>query len=149
MSEREPAEPVREQRFSISHQDRQGRTREGVFLYRRPSLRDLLRIEAERARLCEGQPVDREFQVLASMLARLKVVLREVPTWLRWDEVEDLGLLTRISEEVDRLEGDWFRGDDAGGGGATAGARTSERADAALPAAALVGAEVRPSAHQR
>ena len=148
-SERQPVEPVREQRFPMSHLDRQGQTREGVFLYRRPSLRDLLRIEAERTRLCEGQPVDREFQVLAGMLARLKVVLREVPAWLRWDELEDLELLTKLSEEVDRLEGAWFRGDDADRGGAQPGTSARGHAGDAVPAATLVGSEVQPSAHQR
>lgn len=143
-----PTEPAREKRFSLEHVDRQGKTWAGVFFYRRPSLRDLLRIEAEKSRLCEGQSVDREFLVLASMLARLKIVLREVPAWLRWDELEDLDLLTRLSEEVDRIEGDWFRRDDASGSGADAGARAGAGAQRGVPAAAVVGPQVRASADQ-
>ncbi len=142
-------EPVREKRFSLSHVDGSGRTWDGVFLYRRPSLRDLLRIEAEKARLTEGQTVDREFLVLASMMARLKVVLPDVPAWLRWDEIEDLGLLTRLTEEVDRIEGDWFRGDDAGRGSAGVGAPASARAERVPPAAPVVGREVPAAADQR
>ena len=144
-----PAEPVREKRFSFEHVDPGGARHSGVFFYRRPTLRDLLRIEAERQRLCEGQTLDREFAILAAMLARLKVVLPEVPRWLRWDEVDDLGLLTRLNEEVDRLEGSWFRGDDAARGGAEPGAPARARADGAVPAAPLVDAEVQPSGHER
>ena len=144
-----PSEPVREKRFSHQHIDRQGKTWEVVLFYRRPSLRDLLRIEAEKARLCEGQAVDREFLVLASMLARLKVVLREIPAWLRWDELEDLELVTKLSEEVDHIEGDWFRRGESGGSGEDPGARAGAGAERAVPPAAVVGAQVRPSADQR
>ncbi len=143
------SEPIREKRFPFQHLDRQGKTWDGVFFYRRPSLRDLLRIEVEKARLCEGQAVDREFLVLAGMLARLKVVLREVPAWLRWDELEDLDLLARLHEEVDRIEGDWFRRGDAGGGSAEPGARANTGEKRAVPAAPVVGAQVRASADQR
>lgn len=149
MSEpRQAAEPLREKRFSFSHVDRAGRTLEGVFFYRRPSLRDLLRIEAEKARLCEGQALEREFLILASMMARLRVVLREVPKWLKWDELEDLTVVTRLSEEVDRIEGDWFRRDDAGGGGEGAGARAGADADRAVPAPPVVGPEVQSAADE-
>lgn len=145
----EPTEPVREKRFSFSWQEPGGRLLEGVLLYRRPTVRDLLRIEAERARLCEGQSLDPEWQILAGMLAQLKVVLREVPPWLRWDELEDVGLVTRLYEEVARIDGAWFRRDDGAAGGAGAGAAAGPRADDAVPAAPVVGPEVRPAAHQR
>jgi hypothetical protein len=142
-------EPMREKRFSLTYVDPRGRSQDGVFLYHRPSLQDLLRIEAEKARLLEGQVVEKDFLILAFMMARLKVVLREVPAWLRWDEVEDVGLVTRLTEEVDRLEGDWFRGDDARGGSPGAGAREAARAERAAPAAAVVGGQVPPAADQR
>ena len=145
---KQPGEPIREKRFSLQHVDPHGRTFEGMFFYRRPSLRDLLRIEAERARLCEGQALEREFLVLAAMIARLKVVLREVPRWLDWDDLDELSLVTRLSEEVDRIEGEWFRGDDAGGGGPDAGAPARPRAERAVPAAPVVGPEVPAAAHQ-
>lgn len=144
-----PVEPVKEQRFSFSHVDEHGRTFEGVFRYVRPSLRDLLRIEAEKQRLAEGQPLDREFLVLASMMARLKVVLREVPSWLRWDELSDLAVVTRLSEEVDRIEGAWFPGRDAGGSGASAGAASGAGAEPAVPAPAMVDPEVPAATHVR
>ena len=142
------AEPVREKRFAFSYADPRGKLWEGAFFYRRPTLRDLLRIEAERARLCEGQPLDREWLVLASMIARLKVVLREVPAWCRWDELEELGIVTRLSEEVDRLEGSWFRGDDAGEGGASGGAHAGADAKRAVPAPPVVGGQVQPAADE-
>jgi len=145
---RQPGEPIREKRFSLQYVDPHGRTYEGTFFYRRPSLRDLLRIEAERARLCEGQALEREFLVLAAMIARLKVVLREVPRWLDWDDLDELSLVTRLSEEVDLIEGAWFRGDDAGGGGEDAGAQARPRAERAVPAAPVVGPQVPAAAHQ-
>jgi hypothetical protein len=148
-SSSQPIEPAREKRFSFSHVDRHGQTWEGVFLYHRPNLRDLLRIGAERARLCEGQPVEREFLILAGMLARLKVVLREVPRWLRWEDLEEIELVKRLDEEVDRIEGAWFRGDDAARGGEEPGARAGAGQGRPVPVAPVVGAEVPASAHQR
>ena len=145
----DPTEPVREKRFSFSLHDPGGRLHEGVFLYRRPNVRDLLRIEAERARLCEGQPLEREWQILAGMLAQLRIVLREVPPWFRWDELEDVGLVTRLYEEVARIDGAWFRRDDEGGGGEDARARAGARADVVVPAPTVVGAEVPPATHER
>ncbi len=145
----DPTEPVREKRFPFSLHDPGGRPRDGVFLYRRPNVRDLLRIEAERARLCEGQPLEREWLILAGMLAQLRIVLREVPPWFRWDEVEDVGLVTRLYEEVARIDGAWFRRDDDGGGGEEPRAPASTPADDVVRAPAVVGAEVRPATHER
>lgn len=142
-------QPEREKRFHFSHTDPDGRVLEGVFLWRRPTLRDLLRIEAERVRLCEGQALEGEFLVLATFLARLKVVLREVPAWLVWDELDELALVSRLHAEVMRLEDAWFRRGDARGGGPGAGARAGANEAAGVPAAPLVGAEVSPPAHER
>jgi hypothetical protein len=44
-------DPVREKRLRFPREGTDGRVLEGNFFYRRPSPRDLLRIEAEKARL--------------------------------------------------------------------------------------------------
>ncbi len=110
-------EPVREKRFHFRHEGADGRVLEGQFLYRRASLRDLLRIEAEKARLTEGQSLGKEYQVLAAMLAHLRVVLREVPKWLDWDTLDDVAFVMRLHEEVSRYEASWFRDGQPIGGG--------------------------------
>lgn len=142
-------EPSRELRFSFSYADARGRTWEGVFLWRRPTVRDLIRIEAERARLCEGQALDPAYTVLATMLARLKVVLRETPTWCRWDELEDPRLITQLHEEVERIEQEWFRWLEPRGGGEEPGAAAGPRGGAAVPAAPVVDPQVPAAADVR
>lgn len=123
-NETPPEEPLREKVFTITHVDAHGKTFTGAFRWVRPTLRDHLRIAAEQHRLSEGLELDVEYRGLAAMLAHLKVVLREVPKGWSWDEVEDPALLAAIFDEVRRLEERWFRGggDDAGAGGAAAGA---------------------------
>jgi hypothetical protein len=140
---------LREKRFSFSYADAQGKVWEGVFFWRRPGLRDFLRIEAERARLCEAQLLGPDFEALATMMSRLKIVLREVPAWLLWDELDDLGLLKHLHREVTQLEEAWFRRHESHGGGPDPGAPSGEEAQPGVRAPQVVVPQVRAAADQR
>ena len=142
-----PGEPVREKRFSISHVDSDGCAREGSFLYRRSSYRDRFRIGAELQRMTEGLVLGDGLMNEAAMFAWLKTVVREVPPWFQWDAVEE-GLLLRIFEEVDRIDGAWFRRHDAARSGASPGPGAPAGEERAAPVAPVVGAEVPPAADQ-
>ncbi len=119
-------EPIDEKCFPFHYVDSTGKVWEGTFHYRRPGLRDLLRIEAERTRLCEGQALDPEYRALASLMARLKIVLRVVPKWLDWDTLRDVGLLGALGRQVEETDTGWFQGGaQPGGGSPPGGAPTS------------------------
>jgi len=108
----ETTEPLREKRFTIRHErttGKPGQVVEGEFLWQRPTLRDLVRIEAEKARLTEDTQLPREHRVLAEILAHLKVVLKETPPWWDWHELDDMALVLKVNKEVEVFERAWFR----------------------------------------
>ncbi len=143
-----PVEPAREQRFSVSYTDANGRTFEGAFLYRRPNICEALRVEAEKARLCEGQALSPSWMAVAHVVAFLRVSLRQSPRWFRWDQLDDVGMVNRVFEEVLRIDGAWFRGSYAPRGSEEPGAAPFEGADDAVPAPSMVDAQVPASAHE-
>ncbi len=143
-----PIEPAREQRFPVSYTDAQGRQFEGTFHYRRPNICESLRIEAEKARLCEGQALSPSWMAVAHVVAFLRVSLRDSPKWFRWDQLDDVGMVNRVFEEVLRIDGAWFRGSYAPRGGEEAGAAPDEGEDDAVPASPVVDAQVPAAAHE-
>ena len=88
-------------RFSVSWQAPNGRTYEGAFVHRCPTVGETVAIEAAHARRTDGQPLPERLQEMALMIEHLEVTLKQRPAWAR--PVADIpfpALLSAVAEEA-------------------------------------------------
>jgi len=116
------------------YSEQEGKTFQGLFVVRRPTIIDQARIEAEKSKILGGRYFDPdnpgmgvpEFAYnIAEAIAYLRVLLVDAPEWWEDGEILDAGVLFEVYSEaqtidpfrkIERREKDSPRGQDGGDG---------------------------------
>jgi len=98
--------PNMEHEFHVSVVgDTTGMKYEGNFSYRRPSLGKIRKIRCMQARLCEGQTLDTETDLLNEMISWLSFTLESAPDWFGNPfDLFDFNVIGSIWDEVLKFE---------------------------------------------
>ena len=125
--------------FVVKYKTSEGQILEGQFTTKRLSIMDRSTMGVRKSQLCggmycvtddkgkaTGQGIDENVDYLNTMIAHLEVALVQKPQWFDLEEIDEMGVLQEVYNEVVSFAVSFFRPDDGGDSQGNGSGRSSE-----------------------